>query len=69
MYAITATALVSFPTGGTTTRQVPTFYLNADVQGIVNEAHAERIARGLLRTVLTDDQMSGVALSVTAVEL
>jgi len=28
--------------------QVPTFYLNADVQGITDAAHAERIARSVI---------------------
>jgi hypothetical protein len=33
------------------TVQVPTFYLFADVQGIVDEDHARRIAERMLRAV------------------
>ncbi len=42
-YAVTATVTKKTPEG-TTTYQVPTFYLNANVQGIVDAAHAARIA-------------------------
>jgi len=31
--------------------QVPTFFLSADVQGIVGQAHAERIAREIVGPV------------------
>jgi hypothetical protein len=49
-YAITAT----IPTA----RQVPTFYLLANVQGITSEGHAVRIARTIL----------GADATITAVE-
>lgn len=29
-------------------RQIPTFYLDAQVQGVINCAHAERVARDIL---------------------
>jgi hypothetical protein len=29
-------------------RQMPTFYLDAQVQGILNSAHAEKVARDIL---------------------
>lgn len=35
-------------TGGTRTTQVPTFYLDPNVQGIISRAHAERVAREIL---------------------
>ena len=48
MYAITGTIETrSFGSGvieWSGTRQVPTFYLDADVQGITDAAHAVRIA-------------------------
>lgn len=33
---------------GSTTRQLPTFFLDPDVQGIMNAKHAERIVRDLI---------------------
>ena len=47
LYAIPATA-VKTDKSGTTSYQVPTFYLNGNVQGIVDVAHAERIAREVI---------------------
>ena len=52
MYAIqvqleTATRDETWPEPWTASVQVPTFYLNGNVQGIVSEEHAERIARGM----------------------
>lgn len=32
-------------------RQIPTFYLDAQVQGIMNIAQAEKVARDILETV------------------
>ena len=34
-------------------RQVPTFYLDSQVQGIVNIAHAEKVATSILTSVET----------------
>jgi hypothetical protein len=52
MYAITAsiTVLVNTPTqfAVTSSRQIPTFYLDETVQGITSEDHAARIARTIL---------------------
>lgn len=45
--------------GWTRTRQLPTFYLSARTQGIVSEAHAERIARAIV----------GADASITAVRV
>jgi hypothetical protein len=48
MYSITATVTERTPEGWDRTRQVPTFYLDPRVQGIVSAAHAERIALDIL---------------------
>ena len=42
--------------------QVPTFYLNANVQGITNEKHAATIARDMLMAVNPDAIVSAFAL-------
>lgn len=36
-------------------RQIPTFYLDAQVQGIMTIAHAERIAKGIIRSSETTE--------------
>ena len=46
-----------------TTIQVPTFFLDSNVQGIVSEDHAKRIAERMLRDVNPNAEVS-----VTAVE-
>lgn len=48
LYQITATRTVDRSTGRNT-QQIPTFYLDSDIQGIVDSSHADRIARDLLR--------------------
>lgn len=49
MYAIAA-AINTFdpPCGWTGTRQLPTFFLDSTVQGIVDAEHAEKIAHDIL---------------------
>lgn len=49
------------------TKQIPTFYLNADVQGIVDEAHAEKIAREIILPV--ELEYESVTVHVTAVKV
>lgn len=47
MYRVTATATRTTYEGGvinTVTRQLPTFFLDPDVQGIIDERHARKIA-------------------------
>ncbi len=44
MYAITATVSRETEDGWSSLQQVPTFYLDENVQGIVNEDHAGLIA-------------------------
>lgn len=49
-YIIAASVTEVTPDGWTSTRELPTFILSADIQGIVDEDHARRIALDLLRT-------------------
>lgn len=44
VYQIQATVCVTDPTGARTGRNLPTFFLNANVQGIGNARHAADIA-------------------------
>jgi hypothetical protein len=53
-YAINAT-VVTERDGWTSTRQVPTFFLDGNVQGIATAERAEEIARDLLLTAAPDD--------------
>jgi hypothetical protein len=48
VYAVTATVEHRTALGWTGSRQVPTFYLNPQVQGITSAEHAERIAREII---------------------
>ena len=48
MYQIQAQIVTETP-HGTLSRQVPTFYLAPNVQGIVSEDHAARIARDIAK--------------------
>ena len=48
MYAITAQLLTTDVSGYAGSRQIPTFYLDERVQGIVSEDHARRIAWSIL---------------------
>ncbi|HZQ78745.1 MAG TPA: hypothetical protein VFE55_15530 [Acidimicrobiia bacterium] len=63
-YAVTATVARTVD-GWSSVTQVPTFFLDANVQGIVSEAHAEEIAR----TILTAAAGVGATLHVSAVAL
>ncbi len=53
-YAIQAQYVHTTSDGYTSSRQVPTFYLNANVQGIANVQHAERIARDILTAAVRE---------------
>jgi len=46
MYCINA-SIVEIVENGTMNRQVPTFYLHENVQGILNEEQAEKIAKSI----------------------
>jgi hypothetical protein len=67
-YAIFATATRETDFG-TSTRTLPTFYLHENVQGIVSEDHARRIALDMLSTVLdlAGDTSIQVHVSATAI--
>lgn len=68
MYAVSATVTGQTTLGVTTTRQVPTFYLDERVQGLVSEAHAELVAFDVIdpARVLRD---RGFELHVCAVKM
>lgn len=52
--------------GWNTYIQVPTFYLDSQVQGIVSVDHAEKIARDIINP--TKDETLWVSANVTEVE-
>lgn len=65
MYAITATISGTNTEGWEFSCGLPTFYLNANVQGIMNEAHAEKIARAILDPLA----LSRYTYHITAVQV
>lgn len=68
MWAIQANIVRETPTG-TTSRQVPTFYLDERVQGIVDEKHAKEIAKGILLTALDIEERLKTKVYGTAVKV
>ena len=66
MYAVTATYSHRTADGWNGVRQIPTFYLEANVQGIVDVAHAERIARDIL-TAAVREVPANDAVHITAI--
>lgn len=48
LYAIQAQVVWTNKKGWKTSRQIPTFFLDSDIQGIVNAEHAEEIAVKML---------------------
>lgn len=54
MYAIQASVSIVVD-GWTRTRQLPTFYLDKNVQGIVDERHAKLIAEDILNPLKNND--------------
>lgn len=67
MYAIQATISFRTANGWDVSRQVPTFYLHKNVQGIVSEDHARRIAEDVITAALPD--RTAVRCFITAVEV
>ena len=66
LYQITATRTITTTRNGsdwTSTKQIPTFYLDSNMLGIVDSEHAEKIARRILGD---GDRVSSVRLSVHA---
>lgn len=51
--------------GWTSSVQVPTFLLDADVQGIVSEEHAERVARQVVDPLGLADRVH-ISVALTA---
>lgn len=69
-YAITATVEYRQVSGWSGSRQVPTFYLDSDVQGITDTAGAERIARDIVTGAGLLDQLPGdVTVHATAIDV
>lgn len=64
MYAIHATISHKTDSGYTGSRQIPTFYLDERVQGIVDEDHAARIASDIINPLGLE-----VTVHATAVDL
>lgn len=63
LWAVTATINSQLTQDGwSSTRQVPTFYLDPAVQGITSAGHAERIAEEILRSLCGD--AAGVTVSI-----
>lgn len=67
-YVVQGTVTTVDAQGWSCTRQIPTFYLLANVQGITDEEHAAKVARSVVdpSDILADD---AVSLSVARVEL
>jgi hypothetical protein len=68
VYAVSAT-LTTSREGGTSTRGIPTFYLDARVQGILSEESARAVARSIIDPLGQFDRPSRGILSITAVAL
>jgi hypothetical protein len=64
MYAVSAHVERTVD-GWTTSRQVPTFYLHPNVQGILTEERAHIIARRMIQELVNDP---GATVHLTAVE-
>jgi hypothetical protein len=64
-YAVTVNVERTGADGWTSTFQLPTFYLDSNVQGIVSEEHAEKIAR----TIVDNMHVPGATYNITAVAL
>lgn len=60
LYAITAQVMTTGEHGETGSRQVPTFYLDSGVQGILTVEHANEIAKGII------DPMGTLTVSIHA---
>lgn len=68
MYGISATR--TFRVGeSTSTAQVPTFYLDENVQGIMSEEHAVKVALAILTLGVSMADRDGVEFHITAVKL
>ena len=64
-YAVTVNVRHNRTDGWASEFQLPTFYLDSNVQGIVSEEHAEKIAR----TIVDNMHVTGATYNITAVAL
>ena len=64
MYVINGTVSTVID-GWTRTQSIPTFYLNKNVQGIVNKTHAEAIAH----TIVNPLRLSNLTVNLSAFEV
>jgi hypothetical protein len=62
MYAVQAQVHIENKDGWSGSHQVPTFYLDENVQGFLDEDGAKRVARRII------DPMGTLALTITAVK-
>lgn len=69
MYAISANVENLTSDGYRASRQVPTFYLNSNVQGIVSAEHAEKIAEDIFRSTLGEHQNDGFTFHISVYTL
>lgn len=54
MWAVSATVSVKEQSGSTWAIQIPTFYLDENVQGIVSESQVEKIAHSIINPLKAD---------------
>ena len=64
MYVINGTVSIVVD-GWTRTQSIPTFYLDKNVQGIVNKSHAEAIAH----TIVNPLRLSNLTVNLSAFEV
>lgn len=60
IYNVEASVIFKKEDGYTVSRSLPTFSLNADILGITDYLHAERIAERMLRDAVPDFENSGI---------
>jgi hypothetical protein len=54
LYGVATTVVKNLENGYTSTRQLPTFYLSGDTQGIVSESHAMMIVSDIFAPFESD---------------
>ena len=53
--------------GWTSTHQIPTFYLDGDQLGLLNEAQVEGFVEAMLRGIVGEKETVGIGVSVVEV--
>jgi hypothetical protein len=66
MYAIQANVVIHSPRGDLS-RQVPTFYLHENVQGITSEHVAKVVAEDILRSTMFYNYLTDIYISAVKV--